>query len=119
MKTGRARSTGLALIAAGLATAVAVRAKRTHRAYNFRGKSVVITGGSRGLGLVLARQLASEGARITLIARNEHELRRAADDIHNRQSAADVLIVPADVGDREHVERVISQVISHYGGIDV
>jgi NAD(P)-dependent dehydrogenase (short-subunit alcohol dehydrogenase family) len=119
MTTARARNTGLALIAAGLATAVAVRAKRTVRAYDFSGKSIVITGGSRGLGLVLARQLASEGARITLIARNEQELRTASDDIHNRQSAADVLIVPADVGDREHVERVISQVISHYGGIDV
>jgi NAD(P)-dependent dehydrogenase (short-subunit alcohol dehydrogenase family) len=119
MTTARARSTGLALIAAGLATAVAVRAKRTLGAYDFSGKSVVITGGSRGLGLVLARQLASEGARITLIARNEQELRRAADDIHNRQPAADVLIVPADVGDREDVERAISRVIAQYGSIDV
>lgn len=119
MKTGRARSTGLALIAAGLAAAVAVRAKRIQRAYTFSGKSVVITGGSRGLGLVLARQLASEGARITLIARNEQELRRAADDIHSRQPAADVLIVPADVGEREDVKRAISRVIGHYGSIDV
>ena len=71
MRTGRARSTGLALIAAGLATAIAVGAKRIRRAYKFSGKSVVITGGSRGLGLVLARQLAAEGARITLIARDE------------------------------------------------
>lgn len=119
MTTARARSTGLVLIAAGLAMAVAVRAKRKGRAYDFGGKSVVITGGSRGLGLVLARQLASEGARLTLIARDEHELRRAADDIHNRQPAADVLIVPADVGDREDVERTISRVIGHYGSIDV
>jgi short-subunit dehydrogenase len=119
MKTGRARSTGLALIAAGLATAIAVRAKRTRRAYNFSGKSVVITGGSRGLGLVLARQLASEGARITLIARDENELRRAADDIHNRQPSAEVLIVSADVGERKDVERAISQVIEHYGTINV
>ena len=119
MKSERARGIGLALVAAGLATAVAVRAKRALRAYDFGGKSVVITGGSRGLGLVLARQLAAEGARLTLIARNEHELRRAADDIHTWQPAADVLIVPADVGEREDVERAISQVIGHYGSIDV
>ena len=61
-------------------------------------KGDVITGGSRGLGLVLARQLAAEGARITLIARDENELRRAADDIRDRHPSADVLIVPADVG---------------------
>jgi hypothetical protein len=58
MKTGSARSTGLALIAAGLATAGALRAKRTLRAYDFSGKSVVITGGSRGLGLVLGSRLS-------------------------------------------------------------
>jgi NAD(P)-dependent dehydrogenase (short-subunit alcohol dehydrogenase family) len=119
MKSGRARRTGLALTAAGLATAVAVGRKRTRRPYNFSGKSVVITGGSRGLGLVLARQLASEGARLTLIARNEQELRRAAADIHHRQPAADVLIVPADVGKREDVERAVSRVIGQCGSIDV
>ena len=73
MRIGEGRITGLAFVAAGLATAIAVRAKRMRRAYNFSGKSVAITGGSRGLGLVLARQLAAEGARITLIARDEHE----------------------------------------------
>jgi NAD(P)-dependent dehydrogenase (short-subunit alcohol dehydrogenase family) len=119
MTTARARNTGLALVAAGFATALAVRAKRTLRGYDFRGKSVVITGGSRGLGLVLARQLASEGARITLIARNEQELGKAADDIRNRQPGADVLIAPADVGNRDDVERVISRAIMHYGSIDV
>jgi NAD(P)-dependent dehydrogenase (short-subunit alcohol dehydrogenase family) len=119
MDIRNARGTGLALAAAGLATAIAVRAKRSRRRFDFRGKSVVITGGSRGLGLVLARQLAAEGARITLIARDEDELRRAADDIRNRHPSAEVLIVPADVGEREQVERATSRTIGHYGSIDV
>jgi NAD(P)-dependent dehydrogenase (short-subunit alcohol dehydrogenase family) len=119
MRTGRARSAGLALVAAGVATAVAFRVKRVRRAFTFSGKSVVITGGSRGLGLVLARQLAAEGARLTLIARDESELRRAADDIHGRQPSAEVRIAPADVGKREDVERVISETIGDYGSIDV
>src|SRR5688500_8999039 len=119
MKSGTARSTGLALIAAGLTTAIALRAKRMQRSYNFSGKSVVVTGGSRGLGLVLARQLASEGARITIVARDEHELRKAAEDIRHRQPSVEVLIVTADVGKREDVERAISQVVAHYGSIDV
>ena len=117
MGIGNAR--GLALVAAGLATAIAVRAMRTRRAFDFGGKSVVITGGSRGLGLVLARQLAAEGARITLIARDEHELQRAADDIHARQPSAEVLVVPADVGEREDVERAVAQAIGRYRSIDV
>ena len=117
MGIGNAR--GLALVAAGLATAIAVRAMRTRRAFDFGGKSVVITGGSRGLGLVLARQLAAEGARITLIARDEHELQRAADNIHARQPSAEVLVVPADVGEREDVERAVAQAIGRYRSIDV
>jgi NAD(P)-dependent dehydrogenase (short-subunit alcohol dehydrogenase family) len=119
MGIGDAKGTGLALVAVTLATAIAVRATRTRRTFNFSGKSVVITGGSRGLGLVLARQLATEGARITLIARDEHELRRAADDIHDRQSSAEVLIVPANVGERDDVERAIAQTIGHDGSLDV
>jgi NAD(P)-dependent dehydrogenase (short-subunit alcohol dehydrogenase family) len=102
-----------------VATAIALRAKRAQSAFKFSGKSVVITGGSRGLGLVLARQVAAEHARITLIARDEGELRRAADDIHARQPAAEVLIAPADVGNRGDVERAISDTIGHYGSVDV
>jgi short chain dehydrogenase len=71
MRTGRARSAGLALVAAGVAPAIAFRAKRVRRAFTFSGKSVVITGGSRGLGLVLARQLAAEGAPSHVMARRE------------------------------------------------
>ncbi len=100
MNTGQTRTAGLALIAAGVAAAMAMRARQRRPAYDFSGKSVVITGGSRGLGLVLARQLAAEGARITLIARDQQELRRAADDIHSRWPSADVLTISADVGQR-------------------
>jgi short-subunit dehydrogenase len=120
MSIGRAKSGGLALVAVGLAAvAVATRTRRKRIAYDFGGKSVVITGGSRGLGLVLARQLAAEGARLTLIARDESELRRAVDDLRDRQPSADVLIVPADVRERADVERAVMQTISRYGRIDV
>ena len=115
----RSRNTGLALVAIGLASAIAFRAKGVRQRFAFRDKSVVVTGGSRGLGLVLARLLAAEGARITLIARDENELRRAADDIRNRHPSADVLIVQADVGRRADVQRAVSETIAHFGTIDV
>jgi NAD(P)-dependent dehydrogenase (short-subunit alcohol dehydrogenase family) len=119
MRIGSSRNTGLMLVAAGLATAVAVTATRRRPTFGFSGKSVVITGGSRGLGLVLARQLAAEGARLTLIARDETELLRAAHDIRERQPSAEVLIVRADVGEREDIGRAIAQTIEEYGTVDV
>jgi NAD(P)-dependent dehydrogenase (short-subunit alcohol dehydrogenase family) len=116
---GNTTNAGLALVGAAVATAIALGAVRRRRAFEFRGKSVVITGGSRGLGLVLARQLAAEGARVTLIARDANELGRAADDIHARHPSADVFVAPADVRDRQTVESAISRTIGHYGRIDV
>ena len=56
--------------ALGVGALIAAQAWRRRHPYDFQGKSVVITGGSRGLGLVMARALADEGARLTLIARD-------------------------------------------------
>ena len=62
----------------GAAAGLAERAlSRARRAIDFAGRVVVITGGSRGLGLVLARQLAAEGAHLCLLARDDGELERA------------------------------------------
>ncbi len=52
--------------------------------FSFRDRCVIITGGSRGLGLVLARQLAAEGARIALLSRDKAELDRAGDELTHR-----------------------------------
>ncbi|HNP72387.1 MAG TPA: hypothetical protein PKK15_14805, partial [Kouleothrix sp.] len=52
-------------IGAGAAVLLARRVLWRGAPYSFRGKSVLITGGSRGLGLVLARELAAEGAQLT------------------------------------------------------
>src|SRR4026208_2501844 len=80
----------------GLGPFLAAQAWRRSADYDFGGKSVVITGGSRGLGLVMARELADEGARITLIARDDAELARAAEDLRTRQPFVDVQTVSAD-----------------------
>ena len=105
--------------AVALGTVLALRAWQRRSPYEFSGKSVVITGGSRGLGLVIARQLADEGARLTLIARDEAELDRAVEDIRARQPFADVTRVVADVRRRYDAERAIAPAIEHHGRVDV
>ncbi len=75
MRTGRKFALGL-LAGAGAAMAFA-RVVRERFAISFDDRVVVITGGSRGLGLVLARLFAAEGARVVLLARDVAELDRA------------------------------------------
>jgi NAD(P)-dependent dehydrogenase (short-subunit alcohol dehydrogenase family) len=109
----------LALGAAGVAAIALAQTWRRRTSYDFSGKSVVITGGSRGLGLVMARELAEEGARLTLVARDEAELTRAAEDIRLRQPFAEVLIVPADVRTRHAAEGAVTQAFERFGQVDV
>lgn len=84
---------------------------------SLEGKVVVITGGSRGLGLSLARAFAAEGSRLVLCARDEAELDRAREDIESRGSPA--FTVRCDVTNRGDVKHLIDAAIEHYGRIDV
>src|SRR2546423_4883193 len=96
---------------------LAKRIVRATRRINFHGRNVLITGGSRGLGLVLARQFAAEGADITLLARDDENLKRAVIDIASR--GADVLGIPCDVTDEHQVQRAIERSIGRHGRLDV
>lgn len=84
---------------------------------DFNGRVVVITGGSRGLGLLLARQLAAEGALVTLAARDQAELDRARDDLASRGAQVDV--VACDVAKREQAERLVRDADAAHGRVDV
>jgi NAD(P)-dependent dehydrogenase (short-subunit alcohol dehydrogenase family) len=97
--------------------AAATAAVRWSRRFDFNGKVVLITGGSRGLGLVLARHFADEGARIAICARDREELIDAVDDLAGR--GAEVLAVPCDVTSQEDVNGMVGEVLRFYGGVDV
>lgn len=85
--------------------------------YDLRNKTVLITGGSRGLGLVMAREFTREGARLVLCARDEEELQRARSDIED--SGAEVMTVPCDITSKQSVDEMVAAVNSRFGGVDV
>jgi NAD(P)-dependent dehydrogenase (short-subunit alcohol dehydrogenase family) len=85
--------------------------------FDLTGKTVLITGGSRGLGLVMAREFAREGARLALCARDEAELQRAQADIE--KLGGEVMTVPCDVTNKDSVTQMIERVNNRFGGVDV
>ncbi|MFT2011044.1 SDR family NAD(P)-dependent oxidoreductase [Pontibacter sp. 13R65] len=105
-------------LAAGAGALVAIRAiNRALNAYDFKNKVVLITGGARGLGLVMARQLAAEGARLVLCSRNEQQLENARQELEEK--GAEVLVITCDVTDRAEVEKMVAQVQNSFGPVDV
>lgn len=101
----------------GIGCGVAFGLRQSRARFSFQGRSVVITGGSRGLGLVLARALARQGARLSLLARDPEELARAEEQL--TLLGADVLILPCDVRQQEQVDAAIEKVVSRFGTVDV
>ena len=91
--------------------------RRCMRRIDFSGLSVVISGGSRGLGLEIARQLAGQGASLSLLARDSEELARAAADLS--RLGADVRTYRCDVGNRQKVEETVADIMQSRGCIDV
>lgn len=103
----------LALASGALLLRAALRGPR----YSFRDKVVVITGGSRGLGLVMARMLADEGARLVICSRTLEQLESAEAELLKR--GAQVMAVHCDVTDRSDVYALVDRTLHEWGRIDV
>lgn len=85
--------------------------------FKLNGKVVLITGGSRGLGLALARELAARGAKLAVCARSADKLEIARQQL--AKSGAEVITLPVDVTDQDQVKAMIGDVVRKYGSIDV
>jgi len=85
--------------------------------YPLHEKVVLITGGSRGLGLVLARHICARGGNVALIARDHEELARAKADLSPR--GGEVLTIECDLLDTGQIQAAVRRVIDRFGKIDI
>ena len=85
--------------------------------FSFDGKIILITGGSRGLGLALAREACARRARVALLARDPNELARACDDLRRR--GGDTLPVECDLLEPTQIKQAVEKIVDHFGGLDV
>ncbi len=93
-------------------------ALQKHTDTDFRGHSVVITGGSRGLGFALAKQLLAEHANVTLLARDQEELHRAQ-ALLQKGGRGRVHIIQCDVTENFQLRSAFEEVYDIFGGIDM
>jgi NAD(P)-dependent dehydrogenase (short-subunit alcohol dehydrogenase family) len=111
-----------AQIVTGIAAAAAAYALKSSTSKHRIGQVVLITGGSRGLGLALAERYARSGAKLVLAARDQEELITARHTLLDReaiQSPDDVLLIPADLTDAAQAAMLVDHTIGHFGRIDV
>jgi citronellol/citronellal dehydrogenase len=88
------------------------------------GRTLLISGGSRGIGLAIALRAAQDGANVALIAKTatphpklEGTVYTAARDIE--QAGGNALPIVGDVRDDEDIFAAVSQAVAHFGGIDI
>jgi short-subunit dehydrogenase len=81
------------------------------------GKTVVVTGASQGIGAALARELASQGARVALLARNAVLLEQVGRDIRERGGEAHVF--PVDLADSARIAQVVERLKSSFERVDI
>ncbi len=102
---------------AALGWTLATAAIRRSRWFSYRGKVVIVTGGSRGLGLEIARRRVARGARVAICARTEADVRDAEEELSRR--GGQVLGAVCDVTIPDEVKLFTQQVVARYGRIDV
>lgn len=83
-----------------------------------KGKSVLITASSKGLGKATALEFAKEGATVIITSRNEENLKKAALEIKNN-THANVLYFLCDLTKAEDIDKLFKNVATRFNGIDI
>lgn len=107
----------LALLALGAAAYYTTKKSSSREEWDYSDKHVMITGGSRGLGLILARELAKKGARLTLLARNDDLLDKVKQELESY--AAEVFVRTCDIRDTDDAQKAVDESLERFGNIDM
>ncbi len=86
--------------------------------FELKGKRAIVTGGSRGIGKAIARQLALEGVSVVIGARNQAALDATAAAL-SAETGARVIGIAADTGSDESVRAFVRQALEALGGVDI
>lgn len=87
---------------------------------NLAGKSAIVTGGSAGIGLAIAKALYHEGVNVAIVARDAQRLESAISEILELPEQGNrVISIRADLTQAESIEKVVSQAIAEFGQIDI
>src|SRR5262245_31804899 len=83
-----------------------------------QGKHALVTGGSRGIGKAIARELAREGASVVIASRTLEDLKKTAREIED-ETGQRVVPIALDVCHREQVDRVVAEATERLGGLHI
>ena len=86
---------------------------------DIKGKVVIVTGASSGIGEATARAFGHEGAKVVLAARRVDKLQTLAQEVNAMGSGAETLVVQADLSKLEDIQSLVMQTLENYGQIDV
>lgn len=103
----------------GLATAAVALSNKPRIKGPFRGKVALITGGSRGLGLALAKELVKQGAYVSLLARDAEELQNARKILLNLTTPLHIMLHTCDITDPNQLNASIAKTVETWRDIDL
>ena len=86
--------------------------------FELKDKRAIVTGGSRGIGKAIARQLAKEGVDVVISARGQEQLEATANELAN-ETGRRIIPIVADTGNDEAVTNLVNKAVKALGGIDI